>query len=82
MSVGHARAARVLVVEDNGALRRGIIRALAPRISTVDGCEDGAGAVERIRDAGVETYDVVVTDLRLPGADGFAVLRAASERSR
>ena len=44
MSVGHARAARVLVVEDNGALRRGIIRALAPRIATVDGCEDGAEA--------------------------------------
>jgi DNA-binding NtrC family response regulator len=71
------RAARLLVVEDNAALRAGIVRALRAGFAEVD--EEGRGdrAVERLRARGVEAYDVVVTDLRLPGADGLAVLEAA-----
>src|SRR5258705_2483871 len=40
----------------------------------------GDAAVRRLRDPGYEPYDVVVTDLRLPGADGIAVLEAARAR--
>ena len=40
----------------------------------------GDAAVRRLRDPGHEPYDVVVTDLRLPGADGIAVLEAARAR--
>jgi two-component system response regulator HydG len=82
VSAGAARAARILVVEDNDALRRAIVRALGAHIAVVEACEDGARAVERLGDPGVEPYDVVVTDLRLPGADGLSVLRAATERHR
>ncbi|GAG40002.1 unnamed protein product, partial [marine sediment metagenome] len=70
----------MLLVEDNASLRRGIARALDERFGEVDQASNGAEAVERLRDRGVEPYDVVVTDLRLPGASGIDVLRTARER--
>ena len=75
-----ARTPRLLVVEDNSTLRRGIARALGAAFGQVDEEARGDLAVERLLDRGVEAYDVVVTDLRLPGADGLAVLRAVRER--
>ncbi len=72
---------RLLVVEDNRALRVGMARALAERFDVVDVEDRGDAALARLRDTGVEPYDVIVTDLRMPGADGQAVLRAAQERS-
>jgi DNA-binding NtrC family response regulator len=76
------RNARILVVEDNDTLRRGIALALRETWSEVDDLATGDLAVERIRNPGVDPYDVVVTDLRLPGADGIAVLGAARERDQ
>jgi len=73
-------AARILVVEDNRALRRGIALALRETWSEVDEAECGDEALTRIRDGAGEPYDVIVTDVRLPGADGLAVLCAARER--
>jgi DNA-binding NtrC family response regulator len=72
---------RLLVVEDNRSLRVGMARALAERFDVVDVEDRGDAALARLRDAGVEPYDVIVTDLRMPGADGLAVLRAAQQRS-
>jgi DNA-binding NtrC family response regulator len=73
---------RLLVVEDNRALRVGMARALAERFDVVDVEDRGDAALARLRDAGVEPYDVIVTDLRMPGADGQAVLRAARQRDK
>ncbi len=72
-------AARLLVVEDNDTLRRGVQRALRESFDRVDDAASGDEALDRIQ-AAAQPYDVVVTDLRLPGADGVAVLRAALER--
>jgi DNA-binding NtrC family response regulator len=71
---------RILVVEDNGALRRGISVALSERWSEVDDIGRGDLAAERLADPAAESYDVVLTDLRLPGLDGVGVLRAARDR--
>ncbi|MEE2676937.1 MAG: sigma-54 dependent transcriptional regulator [Myxococcota bacterium] len=71
--------ARVLVVEDNETLRRGVQRALRETWGAVDDAASGDEAVGRIASAS-DPYDVVLTDLRLPGSDGVAVLRAALER--
>jgi two-component system response regulator HydG len=73
-------SARILVVEDNDTLRRGIAVALREAWGEVEEAATGDCALERIRDTRVEPYDVIVTDLRLPGADGVAVLHAARER--
>jgi DNA-binding NtrC family response regulator len=75
-----ASACRILVVEDNDALRRGISLALRESFSAVDEASAGDEAVRRVGDPDVEPYDVVLSDLRLPGADGVEVLRAARAR--
>jgi DNA-binding NtrC family response regulator len=74
------RPGRFLVVEDNDTLRRGIARALADGFGAVDEEATGDTAVVRLRDAANAPYDVIVTDLRLPGAGGLEVLEAARAR--
>lgn len=64
---------RLLLVEDRENLRDLLARALSVRFD-VDAVGDGAVAIQRIHD---ERYVVVVTDVRLPGADGMEVLAAA-----
>ena len=71
---------RILVAEDNDTLRRGIERALRERWPGVEAVASGDLALDRLRDGRAKAFDVVLTDLRLPGADGVAVLRAARER--
>jgi DNA-binding NtrC family response regulator len=75
-----ADAARILVVEDHAALRRGMAIALRDAWGHADEEGTGDAAVRRLADPDHEPYDVVVTDLRLPGADGLAVLEAARTR--
>ncbi len=74
------RPARILIVEDNDRLRRGIARALRESWEEVHEAATGEQAVASLRDPEAEPFDVVLSDLRLPGADGLAVLRAARER--
>ena len=77
-----ASECRILVVEDNDALRRGITLALRENFAAVDEVAAGDEAIRRVADPEVEPYDVVLSDLRLPGADGVAVLRARGSATR
>jgi len=77
--VSAPQEARILVVEDNDTLRRGIALALRETWDEVEEANSGDAALECIGGSRGDPYDVVVTDLRLPGADGLAVLRAARE---
>jgi two-component system response regulator HydG len=74
------RGGRILIAEDNEALRRGIALALRESGHRVEEVASGDAAEARLRDPAREAPDVVISDLRLPGADGLAVLRAARER--
>ncbi len=67
--------ARILIVEDKDSLRTMLEEMLKAEGLQVLGLGNGAQAVERLR--GEERVDLVLTDLRLPGADGMAVLDAA-----
>ena len=78
--MGDLRPARILLVEDNDLLRRGIARALRGSWEEVHEAATGEEAVAILRDPGAEPFDVVLSDLRLPGVDGLEVLRAARER--
>ncbi len=80
MSGRSDRRARILVVDDNDTLRRGIVLGLREAWSVVEEAASGDAAIQCIRNRNELPFDVVVTDLRLAGADGFAVLRAARER--
>ncbi|HJZ89011.1 MAG TPA: sigma-54 dependent transcriptional regulator [Polyangia bacterium] len=67
---------RVLVADDEQAIRRALQVVLTGLGCEVVGAEDGVDALGKLRAA---AFDLVVTDLRMPRADGFAVLRGARE---
>ncbi len=67
--------ARILIVEDKDSLRTMLEEMLKAEGLQVTGIASGAQAVERLK--GGERVDLVLTDWRLPGADGLAVLDAA-----
>lgn len=71
-----ARQQRILVIEDDHALRALLVRivSLAAPGSTIDDTSAGDLGVALVAEAG---YDLIVTDLGLPGADGTEVIRAA-----
>lgn len=69
-------AAHILVVEDRESLRRMLERALAQEGYKVSTCADGEQAASRLAK---QSFDLVLTDLKLPGMSGIDVLRASRE---
>ena len=69
----------ILVVEDERALCETIVRSLRRLAYSVDFCHDGNKAIELL---GIESYDLVLLDLNLPGADGMTVLRKLRQTDR
>ncbi|HUU29465.1 MAG TPA: sigma-54 dependent transcriptional regulator [archaeon] len=67
-------AVKVLVVEDETSQREVIGDILTDQGYNVELASSGDEAVTKI---GIDHYQVVVTDLKMPGADGLDVLRAA-----
>src|SRR5712691_9659251 len=65
----------ILVVEDKNSLREMLQEMLKAEGWNVSGVGSGSEAVERLRSG--PSVDLVLTDWRLPGADGLAVLDAA-----
>src|SRR6478672_3380444 len=63
---------RILVVEDDSLLARGLTDVLIRAGHAVDQVETGAQADKASRAA---SYDLVVLDIGLPDVDGFEVLR-------
>jgi two-component system response regulator AtoC len=68
---------RVLVVDDKENMRKLLVRVLGDAYA-VDAAEDGARALSLVA---TRPYDVVITDIRMPGADGFELLSAVKARA-
>ena len=69
---------RILLVEDDAALSRGIAALLMANGHTLDCISDGESAVACIAN---EPYGVIVLDIGLPGMSGFDVLRTLRARN-
>jgi len=69
--------ARILVVDDKENILKLFERILGDAYE-VTSAAYGGRAISLI---GAQEFDVIVTDLRMPGADGFEVLRAAKARA-
>jgi two-component system response regulator AtoC len=65
--------AKILVADDEQNLRRVLVALLKREGHEVVQAASGLEAIEQLADV-----DVVITDLRMPGADGMEVLRTAS----
>jgi two-component system, NtrC family, response regulator AtoC len=67
----------LLLIEDETPLREAIAEQLADRGYEVEQADSGETAIARLADF---AYDIIITDLRLPGIDGSAVVEAAVAR--
>ncbi len=64
---------RVLVVEDDPAVRRAVVRVLARSGIEVTEAEDADSALGALEET--EGFDLILTDLVLPGADGLRLIQ-------
>ncbi len=62
---------KVLIVEDDPAVRDVVSRSLSREGMEVEAVGDGEAALERFRDSG--PFDLAVLDISLPGMDGFTL---------
>ncbi len=62
----------ILVVDDEEALREILIEELTYHGATVVGADNGTLAFELLKK---QTYDVVISDVRMPGGDGINLLK-------
>ncbi len=67
----------LLLVDDESALREAIAERLADHGFLVEQADSGEQALQRLTDF---AFDILITDLRLPGIDGGKVIDAALER--
>src|SRR5919107_2750052 len=70
-------AKHLLLVDDEAGLRQAMAERLADQGFVVEQASSGEEALARLTEF---AFDVIITDLRLPGVDGRAVLDAAIER--
>jgi len=71
---GPPRRPRVLVVDDEASIRDLLTKTLALAEYDVDASPDGRAAIGRLR---AHTYDLLITDLKMPGMDGLTLIREA-----
>jgi DNA-binding response OmpR family regulator len=70
---GAAPARRVLIVEDELAVRELLRLHLDAAGFAVEECIEGTGALRLLRD---EAFDLIILDVMLPGLDGVSICRA------
>lgn len=68
----------VLLVDDEPLMRLSMLDALEAVGCEVHAVPTGAEGIQAIEK---KTFDLVITDLRLPGADGLTVLKTAKEKA-
>lgn len=64
-----------LIADDDELSREVLKRALGRYGFAVDEAEDGEGAVENVRSKGINHYDVVMLDMRMPRMNGIEAAR-------
>ncbi len=65
---------KILIIDDDDIARDVVVNLLSKEGYSVSSARDG---IEGIRALKLDFYSLVITDLRMPGADGFEVLKAA-----
>ena len=77
ISVGGGGRGRLLLVDDDGPLKAALGRTLARAGFEVDMASNASGAAELLASS---NYDVVLSDIAMPGGDGLQLLRTVRQR--
>jgi DNA-binding NtrC family response regulator len=67
---------KMLVIDDEPAIREGVRRILESQSFQVETFANGQAAIDRIKE---ESFDLVITDLKMPGVSGMDVLKSIKE---
>jgi CheY-like chemotaxis protein len=68
--------ARIIIAEDDAAVREFVARALAHRGHEVTPVEDGLAALDRL---GASSFDLLISDIVMPGMDGIELALKATK---
>ncbi len=66
--------ARVLIVDDDPSMREMLADTLAAEGYDVHEASSGAALIHAVDRAASEEFDLIITDVRMPGIDGFTAL--------
>jgi len=69
---------RILIVDDDGAIRQSLLAVLSDRETEVRAASNAAVALRAVEDL---LPDLVLADVRMPGIDGIGLLRLLHERA-
>ena len=64
---------KVLIVDDEAVIRKGLLRVMQGRGYHAESAESGFEAIEKLQKT---PFNIVITDLKMPGMDGIEVLKA------
>jgi response regulator RpfG family c-di-GMP phosphodiesterase len=67
----------ILIVDDEALIRKTLQKFLEKNGYEIETAENGLEALEKLE---LKSYDLVITDLKMPGLDGRELLKAMSER--
>jgi two-component system cell cycle sensor histidine kinase/response regulator CckA len=71
-----SKLGQILVVDDEVELKNALVEMLNAQVYDALGCDSGAEALSALRK---QNFDVLLSDLMMPGMDGVTLLRAALE---
>ena len=73
--------ARILLADDDITSRDLVVRALEMDAHHVEAVSNGADALARLGQ-GAEAFDLLISDVQMPGLDGMDILRLTKEQDR
>lgn len=68
--------AKILVVDDDDGIRESLSLILKKRGYLAESCNCGKDAIDRLRES---TYDILLTDLKMPEMTGIELLKTAGK---
>jgi two-component system cell cycle response regulator CpdR len=71
--------AKILLAEDDDSMRSFLAKALERAGHEVTACQDGEEGLESLEKAGDDVFDLLLTDIVMPGLDGIELARRAAE---
>jgi CheY-like chemotaxis protein/DNA-binding MarR family transcriptional regulator len=70
-------SAKILIVEDHDALRESLVEILIEEGNEAQGIGNASDALSLLQN---EAFDIVISDIKMPGMDGIELLRRVRER--
>ncbi|MCK5162281.1 MAG: sigma-54-dependent Fis family transcriptional regulator, partial [Desulfobacula sp.] len=67
---------KILIVEDDQKMNQGLLHIISKQGYTVQSVDSGEKALEQIKDT---QFDLIISDLKLPGIDGRQLLKATKK---